>query len=106
MHRRTIAVALAVLLIASTVVVLVQQDPHLAAGSPALHTGLTPTPSVTTLSAEIYDGNGVTTTTFEPGYDGYTTLCFRVSDSDTSQTEVNVTITDPNATRDEPMPGW
>ncbi len=57
-------------------------------------------PSVSTLTYEVYDGYGSPSVTFYPGQVRTGSLFFYVADSDTSDKNVNITLTDPNATRD------
>jgi len=107
MSRRLIAVVLAVLMIASTFLALGAT----AAGRSAAPTAPAPSagvaPSVTSLSEETYQGLGGYTTTFYPGQTYFGSLFYQVSDSTTTDHNVNITLTDPNATRDGvPTPAY
>ncbi len=57
-------------------------------------------PSVTTLSYVVLNGYRLHAATFYPGAVGSGTLYFIVADSTTTDKQVNITLTDPNATRD------
>ena len=100
MSHRSLAVGLVVLLIASTLIAFAPALAHSAppartAASPGLHVSSQPAAAIV---PTVINGLGYDTTYFYPGYPGWGTFYFAVTDP--LDRAVNVTITDPNATRD------
>jgi hypothetical protein len=103
MARRTLILGLAVLLIASTMLVLGPAEVRGAAPSPSTHTTAVH-PALTTIRLETSTGGNPLsniTTFYSGGYygPGSNTLYFSVFDP-TADNSVNFTLNDPNATRD------
>jgi len=100
MSRRVIAVVLTVLLTASTFLMLGQGAAVHPLSPGAARPATDVAPAVTSLSPTTLNGYGSSTDTFYPGAVGSGSIFFAVSDSNTGDKQVNITVTDPNATRD------
>ncbi|HYA55074.1 MAG TPA: hypothetical protein VEG42_05685 [Thermoplasmata archaeon] len=101
MSHRTLALGLAVLLIASLLLVVFTSPIANAASTPrATSSGerAAIAPAATSITATLYNGYGDSLTAFYPGAVGWGSLAFLVYDP--VDKVVNVTVTDPNATRD------
>jgi len=99
MSRGFLAVGLAVLLIVSMLFVLFPVQAHSTPARVSVAAGTQETPHpAAAVTATIYNGYGNPTLNFYPGEVGWGTLYFTVTDP--LDHAVNVTITDPNATRD------
>jgi hypothetical protein len=109
MSRRSLALALAALMIVAAVVILVPAAPTAPHASERTSVAFTPTQShnaVGPIYYYLYNGYGdYVYNTFYPGEIGWGTLNFYIDDA--VDHEVNVTLTDPNASRDGvPSPAW
>jgi hypothetical protein len=99
MSRRLLAVALALVMIAAVVVVLAPASGAAASSSPARPTAAAAAPTAGDIDYELLNGFGdYAGNTYNIGEVGWDTLNFYVYDE--FDHDVNVTITDPNATRD------
>jgi hypothetical protein len=99
MSPRSLALALAVLLTVSMLFVLVPTQAHPAPSAGGVSAGARDAARpAAAVAATIVNGNDVPTTTFYPGATGAGSLYFIVTDP--LDHAVNVTITDPNASRD------
>jgi hypothetical protein len=99
MSRRLWALALAVVMIASAIVVVpaAVQAAHSASAPAPMNSGARA--AAGTIVIFTYDGYGYFASTFYPGPSSYGTLYFEIEDP-SGDLFVNVTISDPNATRD------
>lgn len=98
MSPRALALVLAVLMIVSMLFVLVPAQAHSAPPASAASEARTASHPSAAVTATILNGNDGPTTTFYPGAVAYGSLYFSVTDA--VDRSVNVTIKDPNATRD------
>jgi hypothetical protein len=96
--RSFAAVLVAVLMVATVFSVALGASLPARSPSPAVAAAL-PRPA-STFTFELFDGYGNPASTFYPGAYETGTLYYEVYDSTTTDKDVNVTLTDPNATRD------
>ena len=98
MFRGVLAVALTVLFVASALFVLAPAQTHTATSAATMSSHTTESTHPAAMTVTILNGYDYQATDFYPGETGWGTLYFSVTDI--FDLGVNVTIIDPNATRD------
>jgi len=100
MSRRVIALVLALVMIASSLLAFAPGATAHAMKPASARVSAATTPAVSSLTPRVLNGHDHSTGTFYPGETYSGTLFFSVTDSAAGDKSVNVTLTDPNATRD------
>ncbi|MGP8076437.1 MAG: hypothetical protein ACLP8Y_06885 [Thermoplasmata archaeon] len=98
MFRGVLAVTLTVLFVVSALFVLAPEQAHTASSAATMSPQTTEIVHPAAMTVTILNGYDYQATDFYPGEPGWGTLYFSVTD--TFDSAVNVTIIDPNATRD------